>query len=190
MKFRFFSFILSAYLFILAPLHAYALTKDGIEFEDSTSDNLGHNLVINGAGTRKATLFRIKVYTAGLYLKKKSNNPEEILNSDTEKELVLVFHRDVSKEDIQDAWNGSFKDNNPDWQKYQEDFNLLLERCEDIVEGQKLVITIDQTGILVQPPKGVAFQSRDKDFARALLNIWLGPKPPNESLKEGLLGIE
>jgi len=26
------------------------------------------------------------------------------------------------------------------------------------------------------------------DFARALLAIWLGPKPPNPGLKSGLLG--
>jgi hypothetical protein len=42
----------------------------------------GADLVLNGLGIRKATLLKVKVYVAGLYLPEKSNDAGRILSAD------------------------------------------------------------------------------------------------------------
>ena len=50
-----------------------------------------HTLSLNGVGTRKATIFKVKVYDAALYLEKKSKNAKEILDSNQIKRVDMFF---------------------------------------------------------------------------------------------------
>ena len=55
--------------------------------------------------------------------------------------------------------------------------------------GQQLTLThTPGAGIDVTVNGKVQGTIAGEDFARALLAIWLGPKPPNPGLKAGLLG--
>src|SRR5688572_15625070 len=71
----------------------------------------GKNLILNGVGTRTATFLKVKVYEAGLYLPKKSQNAQEIINSPELKRVDMEFLRHVSAKDIQNAWTESFRKN-------------------------------------------------------------------------------
>ena len=72
---------------LLIPAHAITEFPPTMPAESRT-------LSLNGVGTRKATIFKVKVYDAALYLEKKSKNAEEILDSNQIKRVDMFFLRD------------------------------------------------------------------------------------------------
>ena len=66
-------------------------------------------LVLNGLGLRKATLLKVKVYVAGLYLPQKVTDSAMILSHDQDWRLVLRFVRDVDAGDIRDAFSEGYE---------------------------------------------------------------------------------
>jgi hypothetical protein len=148
------------------------------------------DLVLNGLGLRKATMLSVKVYVAGLYLSERSNDPAQILGADRQWRLVLRFVRDVDAPDIRDAFEEGFEkaaDNKLDALRARID--ALNAKIVDFEEGQYLSYDYDPakgTVIDVNGATGAAIEGAD--FANALLKISIGPEPPNEDLKSGLLG--
>ncbi|MGH7123758.1 MAG: chalcone isomerase family protein, partial [Stellaceae bacterium] len=71
---------------------ASAATCRDIQFPDSVK--VGNaDLVLNGLGIRKATLLRVKVYVAALYLPQKSGDASAIVSANGRWQLVLHFVR-------------------------------------------------------------------------------------------------
>ena len=59
----------------------------------------------------------------------------------------------------------------------------------DMSKGQRLrFVHKPGAGVSVDVNGTVKGTIAGEDFARALLSIWLGPRPPNAELKAGLLG--
>ena len=99
--------VLIALLFLLlvsSPLFA----QPNFENQVSIGDQL---LVLNGVGIRKATIFKVKVYYAGLYLKQKISEPSVILSDQNPKQIIMKFVRDVSASKLRDAWEEGVKSN-------------------------------------------------------------------------------
>jgi hypothetical protein len=149
---------------------------------DSTS------LVLNGLGLR--TKFMVKVYVAGLYLTEKSRNPEAIVMAGATKRIVLHFVRNVSRSQITDAFSDDFRKNSPDAARtLKPDIDRLLSAMEAVKEGNQMVFTY-------VPGTGTSFTINGQEkltipgapFQQMLFSVWLGPNPPNASLKKGLLG--
>ncbi len=169
----------------VVDLQAAALA--GVTLPDSVQAG-GKSLVLNGLGLR--TKFMVKVYVAGLYLEQKSSDANAVLNSDGAKRLVMHFVRDVTKKQMVDAFEESFKDNSPDAAKTMKaDIDRLLGALEDLKKDDEMTFTY-------VPGTGTTMTLRGKDvltiagapFSRVMFSIWLGPKPPNADLKKGLLG--
>ena len=178
---------LSAAVAVGAP--AFGASCRDVQFPDGVTAG-GDALVLNGLGIRKATFLGIKVYVAGLYLPRKSGDAGAILRADGRWQLVLRFVRDVGASDIRDAFQEGFeKAAGDNLAGLRPRIEALKTRMVDFKTGQSLTFTGD-------PAAGVAVDVNGKggaaiegaDFATALLAIWLGPKPPNEDLKTGLLG--
>jgi hypothetical protein len=166
-----------------------AATCRDVTFPDSVK--LGtSDLVLNGLGLRKATIFNVRVYVAGLYLPRKSSDPGQILAGSRPWRLDLRFVRDVGVSDIRDAWQEGFEKSAPDkLGALQSRIDALKAAMTDFKTGQSLVFTYDPaTGIVVAVDGTSGQPITGADFATALLGIWLGPKPPNADLKSGLLG--
>lgn len=170
---------------------AFAAECREVQFPDSVKAG-DADLVLNGLGLRKATFLKVKVYVAGLYLPRKQSDPGPILGADQAWRLVLRFVRDVDGSDIRDAFTEGFdKSTEGKAEALHERIEKLNATIPDLKEGDRLVFTHD-------PAKGVAVELNDAakgavegaDFAAAMLGIWLGPEPPNEGLKAGLLGGE
>ena len=169
---------------------AWAGTLAGVTLPEQTAVEES-TLVLNGMGPRVATWLRIKVYVAGLYLEAKSSDADAILRSELPKRIVFVFVRSVGRKRMIKEWNESLKAN------VREDFAALEDRIatlhawmpDAVSEGDEMTLTY-------LPGKGVVVEIRGEargtipgaDFARALFAIWLGAKPPNQSLKMGILG--
>jgi chalcone isomerase-like protein len=170
-----------------APAHA-ATCRD-IQFPDSIRA-ANADLVLNGLGIRKATLLRIKVYVAALYIPRKTGDAAAILGANAPWQLVLRFVRDVDAGDIRDAFQEGFQKAAPETlASLQKRIAGLNAQVIDFKSGQSLTFTRNPaTGVAVDVNGKGGSTLEGADFANAFLSIWLGAKPPNEDLKMGLLG--
>lgn len=148
-------------------------------------------LVLNGMGVREATWLRIKVYVAGLYVTTQSSEADVILRSELPKKIVFVFMRSVGRKRIVEEWDESLEASSG------EDAAALHDRVatlytwmpDSVRKGDRMVLTyLPGKGVFVEMKGEAKGTIPGADFARALFAIWLGAKPPNRSLKSGLLG--
>jgi len=161
----------------------------GVNFPDQAQVE-GSTLTLNGLGLRQATMLKVNVYVAALYVAKASPDANAILGSNTPKELILHFLRDVKGADLNKAWEEGFVNN------AKEQLPALKERIEtlkgwmaDMKTGQRLTFTHKPgAGVQVNVNGTVKGTIKGDDFARAFLSIWLGANPPNPGIKSGLLG--
>lgn len=160
-----------------------------VEFQDSAT--VGSTaLVLNGLGLRKATMFNVKVYVAGLYLPATSTDANAILAANQAWRLEMRFVRDVDASDIADAWEDGFeKSTGNDLGALRERLDALKAMMVDFKEGHSLVFASDPpSGVTIEVQAAVKGAIAGADFAAALLGIWFGAEPPNDDLKSGLLG--
>lgn len=165
---------------------AFALELDGVKLPDSVTAGQS-SLTLNGAGTRRATIFRVRVYVAGLYLERKSGSAEEILASTGTKQLTMRFARAVDADDISDAWKRGFEENNPKTAPLLTKLSYLTNGLGDMEVGSSMTLTFSAQGVTLQAGR-LTNTVNDPNFATAVLRIWLGTNPPDEGLKAGLLG--
>ena len=162
-------------------------TLAGVTLPDTVQAG-GRTLVLNGMGLRKK--YMVKIYVAGLYLEQKSSDQGAILKADAPKRIVMHFVRGVSKNQIVDAFNESFDDNSPDATKTMKtEIDQFFGAFDAVKDGDEISLTyVPGTGTTV------AINSKEKltiaapTFAPVLFSVWLGPKPPSQELKAGLLG--
>src|SRR6185503_5799103 len=95
-------------LFAALLMTAQAATLGGVTLPN-TMDVAGKKLVLNGMGLREATIFKVDVYAAGLYLEKASSNADEILASPGVKHLPMQFVREVEAKKIRGAWTEGYE---------------------------------------------------------------------------------
>lgn len=171
---------------------AAAAELEGVSLSNTVTAG-GTTLHLNGMGVRvkKVAFIGVKVYVAGLYLVEKSSDPAQILNADAPRQLVMHFlYKEVGKAKLVEAWNEGFEKNAKDQvgalKARIEKFNGLWP---DMKSGDRAVLTyLPGTGVEVEIKGQKVGTIEGKDFADALFSIWLGPNPPNEDLKNGLLG--
>src|SRR5262249_30981183 len=160
-----------------------------VEFPDQVVLD-GQALALNGLGLRRATMLGLNVYVAGLYVPKPSADPAALLGAPAPWQLVLHFVRSVGRSDLNKGWDEGFTANAreqlPALKGRIEKFESLMT---DVKSGERLVFSHRPGAGLQVAVGGAAPGTIDgDDFARAHLSIWLGPQPPNASLKAGLLG--
>ena len=164
---------------------------EGVSFSEQVQSE-GGTLMLNGLGLRQAPFLNINVYVAALYLTQTSTDAVAILESNTPKELILHFVRDVDGAELSDGWDEGFENN------VEDQLPALKQRIDafkglmvDVKPGQRLgLVHKPGTGVRVDVDGTVKGTIEGDDFARALFSIWLGPHPPNADLKAGLLGGE
>jgi hypothetical protein len=146
-----------------------------------------------GIGLRTKTIAKVKVYAIGLYvadstiagsLKDKAGRPElyrELVAGDFRKKVVLKFVRDVTAEQIRDAFRDALKGAGAkveEWIGYFTDFRSGQECVISWVPGIGLETKV--AGV-EKPP------INDKAFGSAVFGIWLGEKPIQEDIKRDLV---
>jgi hypothetical protein len=164
-----------------------ATTLEGVSFPDQAT--VGEKtLVLNGLGLRTATILKVKVYVIGLYLEEKSSDANAIIESKQSKRLAMQFVHDVTADKLRSGWEEGFKDNYKDVGSIEGEIAQFNATMQDVKEGDS--IELDFSGDIVDiMVKGAKADSVDGSaFQQALLAIWLGPKPPGDALKDGLLG--
>ena len=146
------------------------------------------SLVLNGLGLRKKSI--IKVYVAGLYLTEKMSDPEAILGADSARQTAMEFRFGVSAEKMCAAWKeGLDKNTASPSDDLRAKFEVLCEYQADMEKGELMIYTyLPGTGTEVKINGEVKGTIEGKEFADALFSCWIGPEPPGDGFKRGLLG--
>jgi len=161
----------------------------GVTFPDQISVD-SRTLHLNGMGLREATILKVDVYVAALYLEKKSTDADEIIRSEQAKRLAMKFVRAVGRKELVKAWNEGFEKSASATLAALKDriatFNSFMT---DMPNGATMSFTyLPGAGVAVEVLGATKGTIPGADFAQAFFGIWLGAYPPNPGLKEGLLG--
>ena len=172
----------------VSPLDTTALASElaGITLPDTLKAG-DKTLKLNGLGLRKKAMF--KVYVGGLYLESPSKDAGAIVAADQAKAIRMHFLRDLTKAQLVEAFQEGFEANVKDGAAQKAAFDKMLALVPDVKEGTTMTFTY-------LPGKGTTLSAASKElgvfegkgFAAAVFSIWLGPKPPSEDLKKGMLG--
>jgi len=176
------SFLVAA----VAATCALAGELAGVTLPDSISAG-GRTLTLNGLGLRKKAVF--KVYVGGLYLESPSKDAGRILATDQARAIRMHFLRDLSRSQLVEGFQEGFENNVQDKTIQKAAFDRMLALIPDVKEGSTMTFTYvpgKGTTLLVGDRELGVFEG--KGFADAVFSIWLGPKPPSDDLKKGLLG--
>jgi len=179
---------------LVLSLGAPALAQDvaeprsGVKFASKDGDTS-----LLGVGLRTKTIAKVKVYAIGLYvadsaisgpLKSTAGTAElyhELQNGDFRKTIVMKFLRDVSTDQVRDAFRDSLKGVGGKTEVWISYFN-------DIRSGQECVISWMPSAGLETKVAGVNKPTiDDKALSSAVFGIWLGDKPAQEDIKKGLI---
>ncbi|MGM0555349.1 MAG: chalcone isomerase family protein [Myxococcota bacterium] len=169
--------------------NAQAAECVGVSMPDKVTVD-GETLALNGQGIREATLMKIDVYVAGLYVTEKSKNGAALAKKDAHKRLVLEFVRDVDRDKIVDAYEQSFEEAaGGKYGALKSKIKKLNGWMVDASEGDEHVYTyIPGEGLTVEINGNKKGTIGGNDFTDAFFRIWLGKNPPNPGLRRGLLG--
>jgi hypothetical protein len=179
---------------MMATLESMAAVVDiaGVKFEDSL-DQRGSKLALNGAGIRYKAIF--KVYSAGLYLPKKTTSTDEALSMAGAKRISITMLRDIDSNELGKLFTRSVEDNAPKTEMSKLIPGLIrmgqiFSDQKKLVSGDTIIIEwIPGTGaVLTVKGKSQGEPFKEPEFFTALLRIWLGPVPADDKLKEALLG--
>jgi len=177
---------LTAVIVVASALTVAAGSLAGVTLPDTVQVG-GKTLVLNGMGLRSKMMF--KAYVAGLYLEQKSSDADAILKSDTPKRVVMQLLRDLSRDQMVEAFTESFESNSPNARALKADIDRMLGAFEPVKTGQQMVFTYQPgvgTTLAIDGQQKVTIAGQP--FGQAMFGCWLGPKPPTADLKAGLLG--
>jgi hypothetical protein len=161
----------------------------GVTLPDAVSVD-GKPLVLNGMGLREATVFKVDVYVAGLYVEHRSADAATLVNGEQLKQLRIHFVRDVSRDDmLENMERGLRAGAGAKFAALEARFNELKNWMPALHSGDEFVVTYRPgVGIDVQLGSKSLGPIAGKDYADAVFRIWLGDHPPTAELKRGLLG--
>jgi len=166
--------------------------RTGIHFTTRQAD-----MSLLGVGLRTKTIFRVKVYTIGLYVadaalagplavhKGKLDSAafyRDLVWGDFEKQINMRFVRDATRAEVQAAFRQALPQVN------RARLDEFAAHFVDTHKGDEWVLRWAPGGVLEtsfagQPNTPIA----DKDFAAAVFGIWLGEYPIQEDLKRDLV---
>jgi hypothetical protein len=148
-------------------------------------------LSLTGVGLR--TRIGLRVYAVASYIQDGAavRTAEDVVKADAVRLLHLVMERTVEPAEFLGAFKDAVGKTYPA-DKFAAEFKQLAEAVGDTAAAKG-----DHVTMLYVPGAGVRIRLADKvdvtvkgaDFARALWEVYLGPKPIDESLKKGLVGM-
>jgi hypothetical protein len=179
--------LLVAALAVAMP--AAALEIHGVSLADKASVG-GHELVLNGAGTRTKVVF--KVYIGSLYLPQPAKDAAGVL-AQAPRRIRMDLLRNLSAEQLSDALLEGLKDNNSDAElaavsSETKQMVMAMKGFGDVRKGS--VVTLD----FVDGATRIALDDKlratipGEAFNKALTRVWLGDRPVQADLKKAMLG--
>lgn len=179
-------------LALACAMPAQAIEVSGVKVEDAVSV-AGKELKLNGAGMR-AILF-VKFYAIGLYLTEKKTNPADVQAVAGPRRIALHIQREINSDEFGQLFIKGMNNNSTKEEKSKViaqtiKFGEMFASMDPVKKGD--VITLDWipgTGTVAGlNGKKIGETMPDVAFYNAVLRIWLGEMPAQESVKRELLG--
>jgi hypothetical protein len=181
----------------LALALAFALPASAVEIAgvrlDDTTQVAGAPLKLNGAGIRTKIVF--KVYVAGLYLSDKKTAVADVLSAQGPRRMQLVMLRDLSAADFTEALMKGLQNNTSSTElthlsAQTTQLSQILAAAGNVKKGDTLLLDWlpNEGTVATLNGKRMGAPIADVSFYNALLRIWLGDKPADDTLKGQLLG--
>lgn len=144
-------------------------------------------LRLNGMGLRKEKAL-FKVYVVALYLEQPTTDAQAAITTDEEKRIVISMLRDLTRDQFVEAVDAAImRNSSADMPILRARLDLLENALPAPRKGNVLSFTyLPGVGTLMRG-QGQELTIPGKDFADALLSVWLGPKPIGRALKRQLL---
>ncbi len=146
-------------------------------------------LVLNGAGVRSK--FFMDLYVGSLYLSSPLTDTIQILEANQACIRLNITSSMITSDKMQDAIIDGFESaTQGKSQEIAQEINQFMSLFnEEIKEGDQFTFyTSKQFGVKAFKNETQLAQISGETFRRALLNIWLGEDPAQQSLKEEMLG--
>ncbi len=180
--------ILISFIAILFVFPSFSAEKEGVTVPDKVTI-AKEDLVLNGMGVRRGTLFNFKVYVGSLYLKRKTKKAQQVISQDFPKQIRMNFLRDVDKESLNEAWKEGFEAAVPKDQRklLREEFNSFLGTMDNVRKKEAIFINFLEKGVEVIFKDKKHPLIKSQAFSKALLSIWF-INARDEDLRDGLLG--
>ena len=146
----------------------------------------GDTVVLNGMGLREK--YFIDVYVGGLYLPEQTSDASRAINDDVPKRIVMHFvYSSVPADKIRDTFDEGFEGVGA--AGLASEVSRLNGWMEDLVSGDQVVLDyVPGTGTTVTVKGQTKGTIAGVEFMQALWGVYLGPNPPTNKLKSGLLG--
>lgn len=144
-------------------------------------------LKLTGAAMRKKII--INVYTVGCYIQDDftGKSAEELAGADTFKQLHLVLQRGVSGSSMASAFSDAIRANYGNEFTAEIDKLTTLIKAYDVDKGDEVWITnYPGYGLNVNLVGKKSEFIKGTKFAKAVWDIYLGPKNVGENVKKGL----
>lgn len=176
------------YLLLAALISSYAGTLAGVTMPDTATSGAGTPLVLNGMGLREKFFFDI--YVGGLYLPTKTADAKAIIEQDVPKRVVMHFtYSKVTRDQLLDSFDEAFAK-----MSGSAALKSQIDQLKGAIEGD--VVAGDVIILDYVPGAGttLTFKGKKKvtiagaEFMRLLWAVYVGPNPPTEAFKRGLLG--
>jgi len=178
-------FLLVLCLLLLGE-NAWALKIYDIDLPETASVS-GQTLQLNGYGLRKKFFF--KVYLGSLYTAQKATSTGQVLEQPGAKliRMDFIYHK-VEREKIVDAFAEGFEKNSPDLVGLPSVAQFLALFDADFKAGDRVDLAITPTGVSATHNGRDLGSVQSADLGRGVLLIYLGQKPADDDMKQGMLG--
>ncbi|AXA93243.1 chalcone isomerase family protein [Massilia sp. YMA4] len=171
---------------------AFAADVAGIRFDDTATVG-GQALKLNGAGVRTKIVF--KVYALGLYLPEKKTAVADVLATQGARRIQIVSMRDLTSDEFGDAFMKGLNSNTDQAERTRflpqtKTFGEMFASLSGLKKGDVLLVDwVPGTGtVCTLNGRKIGETVPDVAFYNAILRIWLGENPADNSLKGKLLG--
>ena len=184
--------LILAISFFFVCTAAMATEVSGVFIDNEIETSNGQTLMLNGAGLREK--FWVDVYVGSLYLAQKSGDVTRILSTPGPWRIQLDFiYKEVARDNLLDGWREGFEQNQS--ARALQQLQSRIETFYGFFDSS--AINKDQFRFDYLPGSGTAVSKNQqllgvipgKDFSNALLEIWLGNHPADNSLKKAMLGL-
>lgn len=167
------------------------VTVSGVKLDETVQ--VGNQaLKLNGAGVRMKVFF--KVYVGALYLPESKSNAADVFALPGAKRVTLVMLREMSNDDLGQRFMDGLRNNlditeRSKLVKPMISFGQMFSMVPVLKKGDVLIFDwVPGTGIVCQfNGQKIGETINDPAFYTAVLKIWLGNQPADESLKRKML---
>jgi hypothetical protein len=175
-------------LALLVPATALALDVNGVHFADSVQVG-DQTLVINGAGTRHATIFNVDVYVAALYVPARTSDASAILRPEVPRQVVLVMKRDVDAQTMANAIReGITRAAGANASAISSELDAFVAWCPPMHERNRMTVTFSGGRLSATATGARGTFHGSAAMGDAFFRMWLGAHPVEDGLRDHMLG--